>query len=160
VWSRTGTHDVLGSPGHCGHPDSVDRAEIRTVTEPQSKTTVRVLDELDTRTLEYSALKRWQENLIKDLGGEKVLSSLQRELIEQATRVKVVLDRVDRPRLPKRAPEVGTKAEAVRSGHRRLLVTLLKMLGAGNKEAPVPTTSVPGKKTKAVPTLDELRRRR
>lgn len=124
------------------------------MTEPLSKTTVRVLDELDTRTLEYAALKTWHDNLVKDLGGEKVLSTMQRELIEQATRTKMMLDRVDRPHLPKLAPPPGIKLEGHRTGLRRLLVSLLKMLGAGNK------VEMSSGKKKSVPTLDELRQRR
>ncbi len=63
---------------------------------PSRDRTFSLVQALDRRSLERKALAAWQKAVIADLGGDSTLSAIQKELIEQGTRIKCELDRQDR----------------------------------------------------------------
>ena len=119
---------------------------------PKNPTTLTVIDELDPRTSECVALKAWREDLLKDLGGEEGLMLMARELVEQATRLKLYLDRMDAPTLPRRSETVAPHRDR-RMQVRKMLVDVMARLGMDPAKK-----SDPGKKSN-VTSLDDIRAR-
>jgi hypothetical protein len=118
---------------------------------PKNPTTLNVLDALDARTSECAALKTWRADLIRDLGDEKDLPLMARELVEQATRLKLLLDRMDAPYLPKRSEPLAPTRDK-RMQIRKMLVDVMARLGMD----PAPKTAAA---KSAVPSLDAVRAR-
>jgi hypothetical protein len=110
--------------------------------------TLQALDVLDGRLLETRALRRWRADLVKDLGGADKLTLMQRELVEQAVRLKCYLDRADEPHL-KSNVTVPTRDRT----YRKMLLHVLRLLGL----EPTKATSTPTKKP--VPSIDDLRKK-
>lgn len=114
--------------------------------------TLQVIELLDKRSLEYAAITAWKNNLVEYLG--EPLDPITAELVEEATRLKVYLDRADRRALAARKPDTPTPRADQRPGLRRQLSGILKTLridrsGLGR---------TPSHKT-PLPSLEDLRRR-
>ena len=119
---------------------------------PKNPTTLTAIDELDPRTSEALALKAWRADLLNDLGGEEGLTLMARELVEQATRLKLYLDRMDAPALPKRGETVSPYRDR-RMQVRKMLVDVMDGLGMK------PEKKVGAGKKSNVPSLEDIRAR-
>jgi hypothetical protein len=65
------------------------------LTSLMSRISVRGMKGIDRRYRAYRALKEWQRELERDLGGPERLSAQQRALIENACRTRLYLDHID-----------------------------------------------------------------
>jgi len=113
-------------------------------------TTLNVIDALDARTSESVAIKKWRADLLNDLGGEKDLPLMARELVEQATRLKVLLDRMDAALLPKPGETLAPRDRRMQV--RKMLIDIMSRLELAPKGK-----DATGKKS--IPSLEAIRAR-
>jgi hypothetical protein len=105
-----------------------------------AKVSAKGLGALDKRSAGYIALKGWQEQLTKDLGGD--LSTQERTLVELITRTKLFLDSIDlflmeQPSLVNKKKRAGYAILATRNSMANTLANLLNQIGLSKREPPM-----------------------
>ncbi len=91
-----------------------------------------VLSLLDKRSNEFQAVTAWQQQLIQYLG--EPLDPITATLVEEATRLKLYLDRADRKALAARKPDLPSPRGDQRPGLRRALSGIMKTLRVDRAE--------------------------
>jgi hypothetical protein len=102
-----------------------------------AKVSARGLGALDKRSAGYIALKQWQEQLTRDLGGE--LSTQEAALVELITRTKLFLDSIDlalmeMPSLMNKKKRTAWAILATRNSMANTLSNLLNQVGLAKRE--------------------------
>ncbi len=110
-----------------------------------------IVEALDRRSFERKALAAWQKAVIAELGGEKAISAIHGELVEQATRIKLELDRQDRRAFQTKCRKAF---HDTRTTLRRQLSGLLKALNIA--DAALGRTPRP---RQVVPSLEDIAQR-
>lgn len=103
-----------------------------------ARVSARGLGALDRRSAGYIALKAWQEQLTKDLGGE--LSTQEAALVELITRTKLFLDSIDlflmeQPSLVNKKKRTAWAILATRNSMANTLSNLLNQVGLAKRES-------------------------
>jgi hypothetical protein len=111
-----------------------------------AKVKVRGLSAIDKRTTAAQALLAWRRELIRDLGGEELLSAQRLQLVELIVRTRLYVDSLD-AWIMERKSLVLAKRRAVLPvlRERQVLVDslsrLLAQVGLERKARPMPTAS-------------------